>query len=153
MKKKIENYLCGEFVDYENKTHKVVICVITHTCRDYRHMHIGISICNPVDKYDESLGKKIAFSKAESSMAAMIADFGIITADVVNLILKQKLEHIQKFPEFYIAGYESAKNKYFDKIKAEEEFKNLDSSEQEIVKLLGEVSNLDYYKELAKKLK
>lgn len=153
MKKKIENYLFGELVDFENKTHKITICAITHTKDNFRCMNIGISICNPIDTYNEEIGKKIAYGKAESSEIAMCANFGMITKNVVDLVLKQKMDHIMKFPETYIAGYDSAKNKFLNKQKAEKEFLMLNPEEQKIVQILKTCNNIDYYKKLAEELK
>ena len=149
--RKIENYHFGEFVDYENKSHKYVICVITEDYMDLRRLCLGVSFCNPSDIYNEKLGKEIAKGRAKQQ-PVIGAQPGFITNKMVDLIINTKVEHINRHPNDYIKGYDEAKLKYENKKKSEKDFLELSPEEQSVVNFLRDNPNIDYYKNLAKAL-
>ena len=72
-----------------------------------KSLTIGISICNPIDKFNEEIGKKIAIGRA---MKREGADFysvcpGMIYTEVAKLLLERKMKFIKDNPADYIAAF------------------------------------------------
>ena len=69
-KQKFVDYREGSFVDFEGKDHYFVVCAVLResTIRENvtRILSFGVSFCNPVDKHNNELGKKIAYGKSIS---------------------------------------------------------------------------------------
>lgn len=171
MKKNITDYLVDSFIDFEGKEHKVVICALSSSPEDkdcykfraawtcdtendfdtdsyytdiYRILSIGISICNPCDEFDEEKGKKIALNKAYENEPKLFSSCsGVINTTLVRAFLRQEMEHLKKYPEKFIKGYNRAKAKYEYKKEAEELLRNLDSTEAEVVQALVDGVDID----------
>lgn len=129
MKQDILTYLEGDFTDFDGIRHPVVICARSTTDDSYlcvpqcgfveefdviRSVHIGVAICNPMDEFDIEIGKKIAEKRTYNTPKIVSLEPGVINNDLINTLLKNELEHINKFPGKYIAGY---KEKLDNKIK------------------------------------
>ena len=55
------------FHTFEHKGRKIIIGAISKRANsDSNHISLGHSVCNPKDKFDEDLGKKIAEGRALS---------------------------------------------------------------------------------------
>lgn len=113
------------FVDYVGKTHYFVIAAIS----DVRNLpclwsdeddplvkklHLGISICNPEDKFDETVGTNKAIARAKNSPAILFSTKrGYINDTLVEALLKQEAEYIKKNPGKFIPGYDDAQMRYY----------------------------------------
>ena len=181
MKKDIVNYLIDSFTDYQGKEHKIVACALSESpdhnndehlmvgwidlhsgCIDYnselkhniyRLVTIGIAICNPEDKFDEELGKKVAYNKAandESCPRLYVSDKGIITQELVDAFLKQQVRFIKENPGSIIKGYKEAEIKYNTLEQAKKDIANFTDDEKSAFKLAIEGHDLSKYAKLAK---
>lgn len=72
---------------------------------------IGHAICNPTDKFDEELGKKIAIGRARknSNCALYATQLGYINTKMVRAFLEQEAEYFKNNPQYLIAGYKREK--------------------------------------------
>lgn len=86
-------------------------------------LSIGIAVCRPGDKWDEELGKKIAYGKAVNRRdhALVATDCGLINTRMVEAVLEQEAHYMQVNPGRYIAGYDEARRKY-EEAKAKKEY-------------------------------
>lgn len=118
MKTKFIDYREGSFIDYENKEHYFVVCavLVEKTVDNHlvRILNLGISLCNPVDKNNNQLGKKIAYGKAlsERNNNIILGRAGLLNIDTVRYILDNETNHVKQFPEQYSKAYADAKIKY-----------------------------------------
>ncbi len=118
MKTKFVDYREGSFIDYENKEHYFVVCAVLteRTVEDQlvRTLNLGVSLCNPVDKNNNQLGKKIAYGKAlsERNTNIILGRAGLLNIDTVRYILDNETNHVKQFPEQYSKAYVAAKIKY-----------------------------------------
>lgn len=99
---------------------------------------IGISVCSPRDKFDEELGKKIAYGKAlsERSMQRWIASnlVGLLSSEaLLQLIADNEVAYIQTNPGAVIKGYASAEQKYNLKNAAVSEYRKLTDEQKQVV--------------------
>lgn len=127
---------------------KVVLPVIEYNDDGHirRSLFIGVAICNPKDikehRYNEEIGKKIAYNKALSKKLAQrwVATNipGMLTEDVVKCILDQEAAFVAAHPEAFIKGYLESKAQYERRQQAEKEFAGLPAPEQVVVKTLAE---------------
>lgn len=90
-------YLINE---YEDTVGKVV-----------KGIKLGWAICNPEDKFDEALGKKIAIGRArKNSVYALFAtELGFINSKMVQAFLEQEADYFKANPESHIAAYKRKK--------------------------------------------
>ena len=122
MKQDITTYLVDSFVDYKGDTHHIVACALSqspkqdsHTLRVgwadkanrldvddhlfhevYRMVTVGISICNPEDKFDEQEGIKIATRRVKNN------PLGELKTPFITCLCKDQVEHILKGELNYI---------------------------------------------------
>ena len=155
MKQRYEVYV-DSFVDYAGKTHHFIIAAISDNLeKTYgdvpmvvirrglsgkaigfteKGIRIGISICNPQDKFDEKVGTLKAIARAKNSDIALYAsDKGYINTALVRAFLQQEAEYLKKNPEQYIIGYEDSKSRYLKRKSMEEMKENFSSTEKIIV--------------------
>lgn len=160
MKEYIET-INSSFIDYNGNIHYFTIVAISkpafytdskgnkwqfeadryleEECTEYienfsKVLYIGISICNPVDKYNEKIGYNKALSRARNSNPVMyVTKSGFISTAVVKALLKQEAEYIKSNPGQYIAGYNNSKEKYLKKKQIEELKNNFSPIEKTIV--------------------
>ena len=144
------------FVDYAGKTHHFIIAAISDNlektygdtpivvvpqglCSETigfaeKGIRIGISICNPEDKFDEKVGTLKAIARAKRSNIALYAsDKGYINTALVRAFLQQEAEYLKNNPEQYITGYEDSKSRYLKRKSMEEMKENFSSTEKIIV--------------------
>lgn len=76
-------------------------------------LKIGISICNPVDEFDENLGITKAVGRARKAKASIFAEFsGQLGENLIRCYLAQEAKYIKDHPEKVIKGYKEAEKKY-----------------------------------------
>lgn len=123
VKQKLVDYREGSFVDFEGKDHYFVVCAVLRegTVREIvtRILSFGVSFCNPVDKYNNELGKKIAYGKSvsERNTNILLGRAGLLNIEAVKYILDNETNHVKQYPEQYSVSYAKAKDKY-EKAKA-----------------------------------
>lgn len=125
VKNRIE-YRIGEFTDFAGRQRKYVVaavselidcgCVTTMRGEVVKKLSLGFSICNPDDKWDEELGKKIALGKAmkRPSRVLYASHASMINTDVVNALINQEMKYAEKTPSTVFKGYETAEKKWFE---------------------------------------
>lgn len=118
VKQKFVDYREGSFVDFESKDHYFVVCAILKECTMsenlVRILSFGVSFCNPVDKHNNELGKKIAYGKSNSSRNTniLMGRAGLLNIETVKHILDNEVAHVKQYPEQYSVSYAKAKDKY-----------------------------------------
>ena len=123
VKQKLVDYTEGSFVDFEGKDHYFVVCAVLResTIRENvtRILSFGVSFCNPVDKHNNELGKKIAYGKSVSdrNTNVLLGRAGLLNIEAVKYILDNETNHVKQYPEQYSVSYAKAKDKY-EKAKA-----------------------------------
>lgn len=123
VKQKLVDYRGGSFVDFEGKDHYFVVCAVLResTIRENvtRILSFGVSFCNPVDKHNNELGKKIAYGKSVSdrNTNVLLGRAGLLNIEAVKYILDNETNHVKQYPEQYSVSYAKAKDKY-EKAKA-----------------------------------
>ena len=123
VKQKLVDYREGSFVDFEGKDHYFVVCAVLKesTIRENvtRILSFGVSFCNPVDKHNNELGKKIAYGKSVSARNTnvLLGRAGLLNVEAVKYILDNETNHVKQYPEQYSVSYAKAKDKY-EKAKA-----------------------------------
>lgn len=178
-KSDVINYVVDSFINYKGVEQKFVLCVKTTECesaifefnegedfknldyaidnddyyRGFRNLHVGVAICNPNDKFNEEIGKKIALGKAESSIPKLIStEPGIINNAVVQSLIQQEINYIKNNPGRFIPGYDEAVDKLKKKDKVISEIKNLNNDEAIIVEAALNGVNLSKCMKLASKI-
>lgn len=122
-KQKFVDYREGSFIDFEGKDHYFVVCAVlkenTILGNLTRILSFGVSFCNPVDKHNNELGKKIAYGKSVSgrNINVLMGRAGLLNIDTVKYILDNEVNHVKQYPEQYSVAYAKAKEKY-EKTKA-----------------------------------
>lgn len=123
VKQKFVDYREGSFVDFEGKDHYFVVCAVLREstiCENVtRILSFGVSFCNPVDKHNNELGKKIAYGKSISDRNTniLLGRAGLLNIEAVKYILDNETNHVKQYPEQYSVSYAKAKDKY-EKAKA-----------------------------------
>lgn len=81
---------------------------------DYREGSFGVSFCNPVDKHNNELGKKIAYGKSVSdrNTNVLLGRAGLFNIETVKHILDNEVAHVKQYPEQYSVSYAKAKDKH-----------------------------------------
>lgn len=117
-KQKFVDYREGSFVDYEGKDHYFVVCAAlrenTVVGNLTRLLSFGVSFCNPVDKHNNELGKKIAYGRSvkDGNTNILLGRAGLLNIETVKHILDNEANHVKQYPEQYSASYAKAKDKY-----------------------------------------
>lgn len=123
VKQKLVDYREGSFVDFAGKDHYFVVCAVLResTIRENvtRILSFGVSFCNPVDKHNNELGKKIAYGKSVSdrNTNVLLGRAGLLNIETVKYILDNEVNHVKQYPGQYSVSYAKAKDKY-EKAKA-----------------------------------
>lgn len=118
IKQKFVDYREGNFIDFEGKDHYFVICAVlregTVSGHLTRILSFGVSFCNPVDKHNNELGKKIAYGKSISikNTNVLAGRAGLLNIETVKYILDNEVNHVKQYPEQYSVAYAKAKEKY-----------------------------------------
>lgn len=100
-------------------------------------LRLGISICNPVDTFDEHVGSQKAIHRARAAKPVIYAaNPGVINSHMVKALLEQEASYLKDNPERFITGYSEAKKRYLKDQKMEEIEKNLSEVEIKVVEEL-----------------
>ena len=126
VKQKFVDYREGSFVDFEGKDHYFVVCAVLResTIRENvtRILSFGVSFCNPVDKHNNELGKKIAYGKANSKKGYSVAfdHMALMSTEVANALLNNFVSRVSNDPSLAIENYEAQKEAYLKKCQKQE---------------------------------
>lgn len=99
-------------------THEVAIYIEDYGTDDYlcnvtKALRLGISMCNPTDKFDEKVGALKAIARARENEPSLLSvDPGTINTRVVRALLEQEAEYLKHNPENFIEGYADMKASY-----------------------------------------
>lgn len=121
-KQKFVDYREGSFVDFEGKDHYFIVCAVLkeRTVAETltRTLSFGVSFCNPVDKHNNELGKKIAYGKSvnNKNTNVILGRAGLLNMETVKYILDNEVTHVRQYPEQYSVSYAKAKDKYEEAI-------------------------------------
>ena len=122
-KQKFVDYREGSFIDFEGKDHYFVVCAVlkesTILGNLTRILSFEVSFCNPVDKHNNELGKKIAYGKSVNvkNTNVLMGRAGLLNIETVKYILDNEVAHVKLCPDQYSVAYAKAKEKY-EKTKA-----------------------------------
>lgn len=117
-KQKFVDYREGSFIDFEGKDHYFVVCAVLKESTILenltRVLSFGVSFCNPIDKNNNELGKKIAYGKSVNvkNTNVLMGRAGLLNIDTVKYILDNEVNHVKQYPEQYSVAYAKAKEKY-----------------------------------------
>ena len=117
-KQKFVVYREGSFIDFEGKDHYFVVCAVLKESTILenltRILSFGVSFCNPIDKNNNELGKKIAYGKSINvkNTNVLMGRAGLLNIDTVKYILDNEVNHVKQYPEQYSVAYAKAKEKY-----------------------------------------
>jgi len=168
MKKDIVMFKNGSFVDFQGVTRQFIVCALsTSNFKEHdayltiydgegmtegeveipRAVFIGISICNPIDEWDEAKGKMIAEAKArgfkpdapEKSAVIFTTRAGMISETLVQALLDREVEHIKEDPEYAIKGYNQMKARWEEKQEME---KYVKETPENLVNLADQLKGL-----------
>lgn len=151
-----EIVLKDKFVDYAGKEHQFVIAAVKVALKDSDAgyplvmkitngtgealgcvqvgLQVGVSICNPVDKFSEKVGVLKAIARAKNSDVALYAAHpGQMSDDLIRAYLSQETEYIKANPEKYIKGYNDAKVRFLKHQEMERVKENFTDIEKVIV--------------------
>lgn len=146
MKKEIVQYANGKFKHFDGTEREFTVCMasisplgdwieaevgvlanITSilTERDNidteweRYLCFGVSVRNPIDKYDENLAKKIAYGKSHSSKGYTVAfdNLALMSSSVAKAMLDNFVERVTNDPSLAIENYNAQKMAYEKKCK------------------------------------
>lgn len=127
MKKERVEFHIDSFVDENGNTRHFVIAAISERFDEpmevfsyiwnvsnqevVKGLKLGYAICNPIDKFDEELGCRIAEGRARknSEYALLATQLGYINTKMVRAFLEQEAEYFKDNPERYIKGYKRFK--------------------------------------------
>ena len=174
--KEIVAYVYGSFNDYLGKEHKVVVCgittpisnddmsLLTYDENDFEEYYdiqkvltIGVSICNPIDEYNQEKGEMIAYGKAKNLDTAIrltSSRRGMFNTSTVNFILNDYLSYIERDPGSVIKGYDKARAIHIEKVDILDDIKKLSEKELELLKYVAVLTpeQLDYARKVSKLL-
>ena len=172
MKQRVET-IKDSFTDYAGKVHYFIIAAVSIpfetplSVRDFQEskfvqvgtvqkgLHLGISICNPDDVFNEKIGVLKATGRARSNPASLYSsEKGQINTKLVKAFLEQEAEYLKKNPDKYIKGYSEARERWLRNKSMGEIGNNLTDLEKDIIKESKKNSKfLDNIKEYLRWLK
>lgn len=119
-----------------------------------KSLRLGVSICNPIDTFNERAGKEKAVHRAKNSKknALYSTDKGYISSRVVKAMLEQEAHYVKTNPGKYIKGYDEAKAKYEFELSSKIKYNNLSETEKSLILAIKDIDlkKLEEYKNLAK---
>ena len=151
------NAVKSSFTDYAGKSHDFVVVAIVSTFKSdnlqvtslgntelkFREkikegIQIGVSICNPEDKFNDDMGLSMAKDRAlQSEVSLYSTDNGHISPTLIKALIFQEVEFIKSNPGKYIKGYNEAKERYFKRKEMAEINDSLNETERGIIKRLS----------------
>lgn len=116
MKIEVLKTVTDSFIDYAGIERKfIVVAVASKTGPLTKTFGIGFSICNPVDEFNEEIGKQIAINKAlnkDNKLTAYVNCNGFLTPRIIDTIVDQEIEYFKNKPSAHIPGYFEMQEKY-----------------------------------------
>lgn len=114
---------CTCQLEEHNEDNAAIIYEVNRYVDNYGHddylgsvtkvLKLGVSICNPTDKFDEGVGAHKALSRARNSAPTLYAaNPGVINTRVVKALLEQEALYLKNNPERFIVGYSDMKERY-----------------------------------------
>ena len=159
MNEKVE-YKFSEFTDFTGTTRKIVVAAVSRPLKDCtitihgnvsnvaKVLLIGFAICNPLDEYNEEVGKKIAYCKAvakNNPLTLYTVSSGMVNTKMVEALIDQEIEYFNQYPESHIKGYNDAYIKFIKKQQHQldiEEMRNkLTAAEHETIQYIKNLSD------------
>lgn len=120
-------------------SHEVAIFIEDYGTHDYmgtvsKIVRLGISMCNPVDTFNEKVGIHKATARAKKANPTLYAsDPGVINTRVVRALLEQEAEYLKHNPENFITGYAEMRDRYLTRQKMEAMKENFSDLENKVV--------------------
>ena len=151
-------YISGTFTDFKGQERKFVMAAVSiitegafidlddiYETPAPKCVSIGVSVCLPQDKFDEELGKKIAYGKAMKSIEhrLYVTDEGLINTVMVNGLLEQESEYFKKYPGRYIHGYNEYKARYERAMRIEGYINQLDEQAATALNYVAQIEDED----------
>lgn len=164
-------YISGTFTDFKGQERHFVMAAVSIVDRlAYVDMSegenfldvpkcisIGVSVCLPYDKFDEELGKKIAYGKAMKGTEHRLyaTDEGLINTIMINGLLEQESEYFKKNPGRYLKGYDAYKARYERAMRIEGYIESLDEQASTALNFVAQIEDedLDQFTEAANYLR
>lgn len=164
-------YTSGTFTDFKGQERHFVMAAVSIVDRlayvdsaeaenftdTPKCVSIGVSVCLPYDKFDEELGKKIAYGKAMKSEEHRLyaTDEGLINTVMINGLLDQESEYFKKYPGRYLKGYDDYKAKYERATRIEGYIDGLDEQAATALSYVAQIEDedLDKFTEAANYLR
>lgn len=148
------NYIVDSFTDYKGLEHKFVVAAVASVLDEAvfvedrfnddfmglatKVVRLGISICNPVDTFNEKVGILKASARAEQNDPSIYFDGNYFGKEAVVKALMEELAHeIKKNPGDFIEGYDESKRKYFLRLEMEKIASELTDFDKEIMAKLN----------------
>lgn len=119
-----------------------------------KSLRLGVSICNPVDEFNERAGTEKAINRAKNNKkpALFATEHGYINSKVVRAMLEQEAHYVRTNPGKYIKGYNEAEAKFKFEHNNYIAYNELNEQEKSLVKSIKDLTpeELAHYKKLAK---
>ena len=97
-------------------------------------LYLGVSICNPIDEFNEKVGIAKAIARAKNSdPSVFVTKPGLINTTMVKALLEQEAQYLKNNPGLFITGYEAARKKYMDQKEMESIEDNFSDIEKQVV--------------------
>lgn len=97
-------------------------------------LYLGVSICNPVDEFNEEKGKQKAIARARATSPAMwVRNPGLINTKMVKALLEQEAKYIIDNPNIVIKGYSEKEAKYLYNKEMQKQGETLNDAEKSII--------------------
>lgn len=78
-------------------------------------LQIGISICNPIDKFDEKVGVLKAVARARATSPVLYTTYpGQLGDSIIQTYLAQEAKYIKENPDKFIKGYNEARANFLE---------------------------------------
>lgn len=141
-----------KFVDYADKEHQFVVAAVRVPLKNddgnypdvmsmrstmgcvQMGLKIGISICNPLDGFDEKIGVLKAIARANNSEIALYtAHPGQLGDNLIRAYLEQEAQYVKANPDRYIKGYNDAKERFLKHQEMENIKENFTDIEKAVV--------------------
>lgn len=117
-------------------------------------LRLGVSICNPIDEFNERAGMEKAIHRAKNCKhnALYATDKGYISTRVVRAMLEQEAHYVKTNPGKYIKGYDEAKAKYEFEVSNKNAYDSLTDDEKLLAMTIKDfdLNKLKKFKQLAK---
>lgn len=162
-------YISGTFTDFKGQERHFVMAAVsikepgswvetdTSVIDTPKCVSIGVSVCLPYDKFDEELGKKIAYGKAMKSEEHRLyaTDEGLINVVMIKGLLEQESEYFKQYPGRYLKGYDAYKARYERAMRIEGYIDKLDEQAATALNYVAQIEDedLDKFTEAANYLR